>query len=227
MHQRLIQRYESGCLMLMDQRPEGYFFLGTSFMVESRGYLLTAAHLLREAVHPVVVNTAPTGVFAPLALDSGAVHPVEIVAQTPERDLALLKMEVQAETPAAPDYLGNPETIQEGTFLAALGFSFGHFRIHNIMVMGGLLAAKVISPNGTNLLILDSASHPGDPGGPLINTEDGRIIGIIQGVFDPTELVPESPSEDYRIPSRFTYAVSIEYAQPLLENAGIEKNTVV
>ncbi|MGF1451479.1 MAG: hypothetical protein ACFB21_05335 [Opitutales bacterium] len=53
MHQQLIQRYESGCLMLMDQRPEGYFFLGTSFMVESRGDLLPGGALLAGTVDPL------------------------------------------------------------------------------------------------------------------------------------------------------------------------------
>jgi len=221
MYQTLIQRYENGCQMLMDQREDGYHFLGASFIVHPNGYLLTAPHLLKEAKSPVVVHSAQPGVFTPLAVDNASTLPVRPVQIDESRGVALLKMEMEEVIAAPDDFLGSVKTVYEGTHCLTFGVPFGHFRIHNIMVMRAMVSAKLISPNGTNLLAFDTLIHPGDVGGPLVSTDDGRIIGVIQGPFNPMEIQQVEQPPDYHLPSNFSYAVSIEYAEPLLRAEGL------
>lgn len=221
MHQTLIQRYENGCLMLMEQKGEEFHFLGTAFIIHERGYLLTAAHLLHDVDHPVVVNAGQPGQFSPLSTETGTSLPVRVAQIDRERDIALLELGIDAEFGSPSDFIGNPEEIGEGTFALSIGIPFGHLRIHNVMVMNSMVAGKILSSNQTRLLLFDVPVHPGDAGGPLINTEDGRIIGLVQGIFNPLQILQQDAPDDYRMPSRFSYAVSIEYAKPLMDAEGL------
>jgi len=221
MYQTLIQRYENGCLMLMDHREDGYHFLGTAFIAHAQGYLFTAAHLLARARNLVVVNPAQPGVFSPLhAEDSGSL-PVGVVRTDPERDIALLKMELDTPVDCPDDFIGNPDSLKEGTYLLCMGISFGHLRIHNVMVMRGMISAKIVSPNQTHLLLIDRLVHPGDIGGPIVNVEDGRIAGVVLGVFDPLQIQALDAPKDYHINSGFSHAASIEYGRALLDAEGL------
>lgn len=224
MHQTLIQRYEDSCLMLMDERADGFHFLGTCFFVHPKGYLLTAAHLLANAEKPTAVAPAAPGSFSPLARDDSLALPVDVVHLDTERDTALLRVHMDAEIAAPDDYIGNPEELGEGTYMLAFGISFGHFRIHNVMVSQAMLSAKMLTPNDTRILIFDSRVHPGDIGGPLVNAENGRILGVMQGSFNPLTIQQIEQPEDYVMESRFSYAVSIDYAHQLLREEGLIKS---
>lgn len=221
MLQTLIQRYENGCLMLMDVREGAYVFLGSAFIAHEQGYLLTASHLFASAQSPVVVWPSQPGVFSALTSENVAVLPVEKVRDDPPHDITLLKAAFGTGLDVPDDFLGNPESLEEGSDLLAFGVSFGHFRIHNVIVVRAMLSAKLISPNQSNLLLFDASVHPGDVGGPLVNACDGRIVGIIQGGFNPLDIQQIEGPPDYHLPSAISYAISIEYAQPLLEQAGL------
>ena len=221
MYQTLIQRYENGTAMVMDQKEGHFHFLGTAFIVHGNGYMLTAAHILRDAENPILVTSAQPGKFSPLTLETANAIPVSIAQRDDARDMALLKMEMDAEIDCPDDILGNAEDILEGTTVLTFGVSFGHLRIHNVMVMNGMLSAKLISLNETRLLLFDQSIHPGAKGGPLVNAEDGRIVGMLQGIFNPLEITHQEIPEDYHLPSHLSYAVSIEYAKPMLEAEGL------
>lgn len=222
MHQSLIQRFENSCLMVMDQQQDGYAFVGSAFVVHGDGYLLTAAHILESAQNPVLVTPAQPGVFTPMTVESSHTFPVEVAQSDTSRNISLLKMEGPSDLGGPVDLIGNPETVLEGTPLLGFGVSFGHFRIHNVMVMQSMLSAKVVSQNQSNLLVFDRPIHPGDVGGALINAERSRIIGVIQGVFNPMQIQQIEQPDDYILETNLSYAVSIEYALPLFEAEGIQ-----
>lgn len=207
--------------MLMEQRADGFHFLGSAFMAGDGGYLLTAAHLLDEVEKPVVVHTAQPGIFTSLTADDAATLAVQVVARDEAHNIALLKLENTEVIGLSDDILGSPGTMPEGTYCLTIGVPFGHFRIHNVMVMQTMLSGKLVSPNLTHLLVFDTQVHPGDVGGPLINTEDGRIVGVIQGGFNPLLIQEVEQPDDYHLVSNFSYAVSIEYAIPLLQAEGL------
>lgn len=223
MHQTHIQRYENGCLMLMAERDGEHHFLGTSFIIHAKGYLLTAAHLLEGVEKLVAVHAAQPGVFSSLTAESAGTLPVTVAQVDAEHDLALLRLDIESEIGAPDDFIGNPEEVEEGTTTLSFGISFGHLRIHNVLVLNSMISAKMLSVNQTRLLLFSTPVHPGDVGGPLVNTEDGRIIGLVQGIFHPLQILQKEDDapDDYRLPSRHSYAIPIDYVYPLLEAEGL------
>jgi len=89
------------------------------------------------------------------------------------------------------------------------------------MVAQAMLSAKMLTANETRVLVFDTRTHPGDIGGPLVNAENGRILGILQGQFNLVAIQGIKEPENYRMESRFSYAVLIEYAWVLLNQEGL------
>jgi len=224
MHQTLIQQYEDSCLMLMDEREDGFHFLGTAFFIHPQGYLLTAAHLLEKAGKPTLVAPEPPGAFTPMSREDSQTFPVEVVQLEPERDTALLKIPIENEIAAPDDYIGNPEELGEGAQLLTFGISFGHYRVHKILVSQAMLSAKILTPNQTRILVFDGRIHPGDIGGPIVETHSGRIVGVIQGNFNPITLQQADMPDDYELRSRYSFAVAIDYAHDILRERNLIKS---
>ena len=88
----------------------------------------------------------------------------------------------------APATLGNPAAMRVGSDAYVVGNPFG---------LTGSLSAGVVSaldrdfqePDGGPLLHgmiqVDAAINPGNSGGPLVD-RDGRVIGIVTGLVNPT-----------------------------------------
>ncbi len=101
----------------------------------------------------------------------------------------------------------------------SLGYSFGHHRVHTALAFDAVVAAKIRSRNDTALILYSSAFHEGDRGGPLVHVQDGHIVGILSGRFEPGRLVPEAPEDDRlaAAETNVSYAVAIEYGLALME----------
>ncbi|MGM0425584.1 MAG: S1 family peptidase, partial [Thermodesulfobacteriota bacterium] len=78
--------------------------------------------------------------------------------------------------------------------------------------------------NETNLLVFNTMIHHGDIGGPLVNSVDGRIVGIIAGRFDPEVILHRQsrPQREETYQTNISYAVSIEYGTHLMQEQGLE-----
>lgn len=162
--------------------------------------------------------------FTPISFETVSAIKVEAAEVDSVHNAAVLKFtkKFQIET---PDHLaGSAETAGIGTSLMCFGFPFGHQDLHNLTAQGTMLSSKIISNNGTKLLLFDSVVHEGMSGGPVVNIEDGRVIGIIIGRFSPLEdggdFVKGNEHPDYQ--TGFSYAISIEYALKLIEKSGLE-----
>ncbi|MGM0675070.1 MAG: hypothetical protein ACQETQ_10265, partial [Spirochaetota bacterium] len=103
----------------------------------------------------------------------------------------------------------------------ALGFSFGHNRLHNLVAVGATLSSKIQAPSGARLLLFDALIQYGDRGGPLVDADDARIIGVNIGPFDPVEIWRDEHHKSTTVPPTLSYAYSIEYGIALLEAEGI------
>ena len=223
MHQTIVRQYENACMMLMRRENDNVFFLGTAFLVHEDGYLVTASHLVNEDDDLVIAHASQGGGYTHLGMETVVPIPVEVVNLDPNCGIALLKFapELQLGVPEPDTILGNPETIQEGDYLLSFGVSFGHVGIHNVFAMHAMLSAKLYSMNETKILLFDKVTHAGTMGGPLVHSEEGRIVGVIQGLFDPLMITGRTPPEDFYLESRIAYAVTIDYLEPMLEAEGV------
>src|SRR5271163_3563716 len=152
--------------------------LGSGVIVDSDGYIITNAHVVKGAQRVRVVLTPATAgdsqVRASLGL--GEHRPpadARIIGIAPTLDLALLKIE-QKDLPAMAfaDYT----QLKKGQLVLAFGSPEG---LENSVSMGVVSAvARQADPDVPSVYIqTDAPINPGNSGGPLINTK-GELVGI-------------------------------------------------
>ena len=222
MLQDIHMRYKNGCMGLYTQDDNDLLvFVGTAFVVHPDGYLLTVAHAIPPERELFVVPAKSDGDFQSMDHKAFRAIPVRVAQQDFEHDLALLVFADDVEINMPDHVVGVPETVGIGTGVACLGFPLGFQCIYNQMLQQGVVSAKILSTNDTRVILFDSRVHDGSRGGLLINMEDQRVIGVVSDRFDSFEASPVTENEP-KMPTCFSYAVSIEHALPLMEKEGLE-----
>ncbi len=144
--------------------PKDKRVVGTGIIIDSRGFILTNAH--------VVENAATLNVM----FSDGQNMPARLVAYEPGQDLAMLKVEAENLTVAA---WGNSNSVRLGQPVMAVGSALGDFP--NSVTMGivsGLNRALALGEVVVyGLIQTDAAINQGNSGGPLINLR-GEVVGI-------------------------------------------------
>ncbi|MEK3912619.1 S1C family serine protease [Paenibacillus sp. FSL H7-0331] len=147
-------------------QPSG---LGTGFIFESSGYIITNEHVIDGADE---INVTIEGQDKP--------YKAKLLGNSYDLDLAVLKIE--GSTPFSTLPIGNSDNSRVGDWVVAIGNPYDF----DYTVTAGLLSAKerpisIPDTNGTrdykHLLQTDAAINPGNSGGPLLNM-DGEVIGI-------------------------------------------------
>jgi len=224
MYKHSAQKYSGGCFYLLRKKEDAAVFLGTAFIAHQGGYLLTASHLIGDDHEGLMAGRpGPGEEFLPLSLETVQALPLEVITADPSTNTALLKFSRHVVLDTPDHLLGNVENVMLGNSLVCLGFPFGHRDVHALAVQRALISSKLIWKDYTNLFLFDTAVHSGMAGGPLINTDDGRVIGIVIGRFLPDEEGGDFVRGDHPDhETSFSYAVSIEYGKKMLEEIGLE-----
>ena len=128
-------------------------------MVDSTGYILTNAHVVKEETDLTVV------------LDGGIRTSGMVVARDPERDIALVKID-RGQQPI----LRFAATIRIGEEVVALGYPFGTLGLENMTISTGVVSAFQ-SFDDINYVQTDAAINPGNSGGPLLDM-NGQVVGM-------------------------------------------------
>ena len=222
MLQAVYQHFAGSCMMLMRPGEEDEaHYCGTAFVVHGDGYLLTSSACTDEEQELVAVPTQVDTGFHPATREEVSPIPVRVVRTDPEQGIALLKIVPDLKVTVPAHIVGNAETVGPGSTLIALGFSFGHHRLHSLVSRLATLSAKIEAPDGSRLLLFDAFARDGDIGGPLVSPQDGRAVGIIRGRFDPVEFWREEHHRGAEADATLSYATSIEYGAALLEAEGV------
>jgi S1-C subfamily serine protease len=140
--------------------------LGSGFLVDRRGRILTNAHVLTED------DTAT------VTFDDGSESPAAVLGRDESTDLAVLRAE---EVPAGvrPLALGRSGDLVVGDPVLAIGNPFGLERTATTGIVSALKRI-ITAPNGfeiQNVIQTDAAINQGNSGGPLLDAR-GRVIGI-------------------------------------------------
>lgn len=138
--------------------------LGSGFIVDPSGYILTNEHVVMSG-HDIKVTTA-----------EGKSFEAKLVGAAPDADLALLK--IDAKTPLPSLELGNSDDLMIGETVIAVGNPFGLSKT----VTTGVLSATGRTVNAgkrnySDFIQTDAAINPGNSGGPLLNIL-GKVIGV-------------------------------------------------
>jgi len=137
--------------------------LGSGFIWDREGYILTNNHVV-ESADEIVVRLSDEHEFE-----------ARIVGTDPKTDLAVIKIDPEG-VELQPVRVGDSDEIRVGDWVIAIGnpFGYGH------TVTAGIISAKqrVIGAGPyDNFLQTDAAINPGNSGGPLFDMQ-GRVVGI-------------------------------------------------
>jgi S1-C subfamily serine protease len=150
--------------MPIPYEEEGYS-LGSGFLINEGGFILTNAHVIRNATDVRVVRAKSREEFQ-----------ARIIGIDPATDSALIRIKPQPDMQVLP--LGHSGALEVGEIVMAVGNPLGL----NHTVSSGLISAKerLISEDSASLLDYlqtDTAINPGSSGGPLLNLH-GQVVGI-------------------------------------------------
>ncbi|MCH7876939.1 MAG: trypsin-like peptidase domain-containing protein [Thaumarchaeota archaeon] len=165
----IFEKSEPGVVRVNVQRSEtvdGTNGLGSGFVFDKKGHIITNAHVVVDAKKVVVTF-----------LD-GRSYNAEIIGTDEFTDLAVIKVNADLKL-LRPLALGDSSNLKVGEPIAAIGNPFG---------LSGSMTAGIVSqlgrllPSGSGYSIpdviqTDAAINPGNSGGPLLNMRS-EVVGI-------------------------------------------------
>ena len=155
----------------VEQVPRG---TGTGFVWDDRGHIVTNFHVIQG------------GSAARVTLADQSTHAAQLVGAFPDRDLAVLRIDVPAaKAPAIP--IGSSRDLQVGQKVYAIGNPFGLDQTLTTGIVSAL-NREIESVNQRTIrgaIQTDAAINPGNSGGPLLDSA-GRLIGVNTAIFSPS-----------------------------------------
>jgi len=148
--------------------------LGSGFLVDPRGYIITNNHVVDKADKIFVkLSTDPEG-------EQG--RPARVVGVDKDTDIAVIKIESKDPLPTVK--LGNSDSAQVGDWVIAIGSPFDLSQT----VTAGIVSAKnrTIEKGAKgqfqHFIQTDAAINPGNSGGPLLDM-DGDVVGVNTAIY--------------------------------------------
>ncbi len=136
--------------------------VGSGFIVDSKGYILTNNHVIDGATSITV------------QLQDGTELRGRVVGRDAESDLAVIKVDAGRELPTLK--LGDSNICEVGDWVLAIGSPFGLRQT----VTAGIVSTKDRQAESSQLVRFiqtDAAINRGNSGGPLVNMR-GEVIGV-------------------------------------------------
>lgn len=143
--------------------------LGSGFIISEDGFVLTNAHLISEGAEVVV------------KLTNKREYKAKVIGVDPPTDVALIKIDA---TGLPFVKVGNPDQVEPGEWVAAIGAPFG---FENSVTVGVVSAKERLLPDESYVPFIqtDVAVNPGNSGGPLFSVR-GEVIGINSQIYSQT-----------------------------------------
>jgi serine protease Do len=166
-HQQIIPRDIPGLDLrpFFDQQPEEQRVraLGSGFIVDSAGYVVTNHHVI-DGANKIKVS-----------LKDGTEYPARLIGSDADTDVAVIKIEASKPLPVAK--VGDSSKVRTGEWVVAIGAPFDLSQ----SVTAGIISAtgRVVENVGmfNDYLQTDAAINRGNSGGPLVNMS-GEVVGI-------------------------------------------------
>jgi serine protease Do len=137
--------------------------LGSGFIVDKRGYVVTNNHVIADAEEIKVV------------MHDDTIFTAKVVGRDPDTDLAVLKIDPEDRTLPTVGF-GDSDAAKVGDWVIAVGNPFG---------LGNTVTAGIVSARGRDInagryddfIQTDAPINKGNSGGPLFD-ESGKVVGI-------------------------------------------------
>ncbi len=144
--------------------------LGSGFIIDPAGYIVTNNHVIQDADEITVILQDDTNL------------PAKLIGRDKKTDLAVLK--VESKKPLVATSWGDSDKVRVGDWIMAIGNPFG---------LGGTVTSGIISARARDInsgpyddyLQTDAPINRGNSGGPMFDM-DGQVIGINTAIFSPS-----------------------------------------
>ncbi len=213
-----------------------FSFRGTGFVVGDGSFVVTNFHVLPPAGETeggavMVVLVVPVGKPGDTTGASGQIGQLRrarVVGTDRSHDLALLKIEG---TPLTPLQLDEPGAAREGQSITLMGFpiggTLGFAAVSHRGIIASITAAALPAATAQQLdpralvrlregnyevLQLDATAYPGNSGGPVLDADSGRVVGIVNMV-----LVKAGRESALSNPTGISYAIPVRHLHDLLK----------
>lgn len=147
---------------------------GSAFVWDNKGHIVTNYHVIQGADK------------AQVTLSDRSVWPAKLVGVAPEKDLAVLKIDIAA-SKLRPIPVGISENLRVGQSVFAIGNPFGLDQTLTTGIVSAL-GREIESVAGIpirDVIQTDAAINPGNSGGPLLDSS-GRLIGVNTAIYSPS-----------------------------------------
>jgi serine protease Do len=140
--------------------------VGSGFIVSEDGYIMTNAHVVRDASEVVVKMT------------DRREYTAKVIGIDDRTDVAVIKIEAK-NLPTVR--IGDPASLKPGQWVVAIGSPFG---MENSVTAGIVSATARTLPSDMYVPFIqtDVAVNPGNSGGPLFNLS-GEVVGINSQIY--------------------------------------------
>lgn len=156
-----------------DPAPLWYESIGSGFIVDERGFVVTNYHVVRQA----------TSITVSLWRSQRTEYTAEVVDADESLDLALLK--IGNNESFVPAILGNAGRLEVGDWVLCMGSPFGFEHTVTCGIVSALNRSLVIEGRAYNGMIqTDAVINLGNSGGPLIDIY-GRVVGVGTAIYAP------------------------------------------
>ena len=153
-----------------ERGPRRVSSLGSGFIIDSSGIVVTNNHVISEADEITVI------------LNDGSRLKAEIIGKDQKTDIALLR--VKPDKPLKSVKFGDSDKLRLGEWVIAIGNPFS---------LGGTVTAGIVSARNRdinsgpydNYIQTDAAINRGNSGGPLFNL-DGEVVGVNTAIISPS-----------------------------------------
>lgn len=185
--------------------PRGRRFLGSGFIIDPSGIIVTNRHVVENATDILVT------------LQDNTLLRATLLAQADQIDVALIK--VTPDSPLPTVHFGDSDAVRVADRVLAIGNPLG---------LGGSVTRGIVSALNRDIrdtqfddyIQTDAAINHGNSGGPLFN-EGGEVIGMNTAIFSP-EANSGSIGLGFAIPSN-----DVKYvADALRSPAGMQIGTL-
>jgi putative serine protease PepD len=142
----------------------------TGFVVDGKGHIVTAAHVV-DGASSITVK-----------LQDGTTRTAKLLGKDDATDVAVLSVDTSGLT-LHPLALGSSASLDVGDAVAAIGDPFTYERSMSTGIVSGL-DRTISAPNGftvAHAIQTDAAVNPGNSGGPVLDA-DGKVIGIVDQI---------------------------------------------
>jgi len=149
--------------------PRGRRFLGSGFIIDPSGIIVTNRHVIEDATNILVT------------LQDNTLLRATLLAQADQTDVALIK--VTPDSPLPTVRFGDSDAVRVADRVLAIGNPLG---------LGGSVTRGIVSALNRDIrdtpfddyMQTDAAINHGNSGGPLFN-ERGEVIGMNTAIFSP------------------------------------------